>query len=418
MKRFIVATIFLLLSISTYLSGLSQIATRSGARISIETRASLRQFPCAGKGIAEEYFESNTLPAGWINIDRDGLEINPNIAGVIGKGWNSVTDFKASGNRLLASASWHAENGNTDNWLISPKVKLGANTCLSWYAYSVDRYFPEAYEVRVSTTPNIDSLLTTSPVLRVDRESFRLNYRSVNLSDYAGQEVYISFRHITPDGFILALDDIRFAEVAKKDVGIFSLSIRDGEAGENFPISGALINLGSDTLKTTGNLRIIYQIDAETPDTMRIRDTLALAPNDTLDFTHSITWQPTVEKVYYICLWYTTGTADEVPSNDTICVYNGIGTFTSTQKNTKESHFSISPNPTLGDIYLQTPTPYNGDLEVRIINMQGRLVEKKRLSAAEQRISLHAYPAGMYLLTLFQAGRRTFSTKILKLADR
>ena len=169
------ATILLL-----FISGWAnaQVISRSGSPAPQESHWEKRPFPCTSRQVLfEEAFSGNTLPTCWTALARDTADLNLAIDTVYQDNWQPIIDFKDASNGAIASPSWHTfedRKAPTDNWLISPEVTLGANTCFSWVAYSQDRFFAESYEVLISPTGSPDLNNFTDTIEVVDAEGFFL----------------------------------------------------------------------------------------------------------------------------------------------------------------------------------------------------------------------------------------------------
>lgn len=133
----------------------------------------------------------------WTLVDADGD----------GNGWTTEVF-----NGAVGSASYINNIGvlTPDNWLISPQMVLpdSSGYLLSWLVGAPDsNYFAEHYGVFVSTTgtATTDFTLLQQYTMTTHNETAM----SLDLSAYAGQSVYIAFRHwnIT-DVFWMYLDDI------------------------------------------------------------------------------------------------------------------------------------------------------------------------------------------------------------------
>lgn len=416
MKRLPIFLLFSLLLLNQRAMQAQQIS-RSGYVSQLEAREVQRQFPCGGQVLSETDFESDALPAGWQSIDLDGLAVNPNIDTLVGPGWQPFSDPKGNGNRLLVSPSWYDSAGTSDDWLISPAITLSDNVCLSWYAYSVDRFYPESYEVRISTTEAIpDSFLTQDPLVSVEAEAFSLNYRSVNLAAYAGQTVYIAFRHTSEDKFMLALDEIRFSQVLPVDLAMFDAKrLTGGEADISYRIQGAVLNVGSDTLRLDSTLQINYSVDGGEVFSTTL-DTLIIVPNDTANFKHSIFWRPETDAVYQICLWLD-GIDDANPSNDTLCYFVGIGIFTSDAPQLEASQLEAYPNPFSEHITLSAKElPNFTEGAVYLYNAWGQAVTGPFSWQGQTplRFSTANLPQGLYVLAIRQADQLLWHKKLIK----
>lgn len=151
-----------------------------------------------------EGFEGEAFPPeGWSmqDIDQDG------------ENWFAY-DFEGTafvGNRSAASASFINGVGalNPDNYLISPKVSISADYILSYAIGAQDPNFPnEKYSVLISTSGTNTADFTNEIITEtlVDGDWHNLQF---SLNDYAGQDVYIAFRHWdVTDMFYLKLDEV------------------------------------------------------------------------------------------------------------------------------------------------------------------------------------------------------------------
>lgn len=153
-------------------------------------------------------FEPTDAIGCWTFIDNDGD----------GYGWdynyfNGNTNYTHSGSGVVGSASFINEVGalSPDNWMISPAIEIPANETnmkLSWYVGGVDpNYYNENYSVLVSTTGT--NLSDFSQVFTERVSSVNFTKKEVNLSAYAGQTIYVAFRHHNcSDVYWMLIDDI------------------------------------------------------------------------------------------------------------------------------------------------------------------------------------------------------------------
>lgn len=145
-----------------------------------------------------------TLDDCWIMLDADGDSYTW-MQGVF------TTAHGGSGN--IASASYINYVGalEPDNWLISPKISLPAESAqISWWDYGNDNNdYAEHYGLYVSTSgtnPSDFTLLWEGDVQSA--KTWRQLTQSLN--DYCGQDVYIAFRHFNcTDMYWLLLDDMK-----------------------------------------------------------------------------------------------------------------------------------------------------------------------------------------------------------------
>jgi len=126
--------------------------------------------------------------------------------------------FEGNPNGFMASLSQMDFLGmfmiplNPDNWLVTPKLVLGnANYSLSFKVASVAEapYNVEKYSVLVSTTGTAISNFTAIHTETIT--SSNMKTVTLPLNTYAGQSIYIAFRHWDSEGYALILDDVSVA---------------------------------------------------------------------------------------------------------------------------------------------------------------------------------------------------------------
>ncbi|GAB4414488.1 MAG: hypothetical protein OHK0039_22300 [Bacteroidia bacterium] len=401
------------ISLASILTLSAQTYSRSGYPAPPENKDLLRRFPCGGQVLFDERFDdSDTLPAGWQRLDFDGLAPREEIHFLTPQGgWQSTFDFKApgSGNRILASPAWYADTiGQSEDWLITPLIQLADVTCLSWYAYSQDKGYPERYEVRISTsTPDTAGFFEHPPLLRVDAESDVFTYRSLSLTGYAGRQVYIAFRHTSRDRFILALDDVRLARVQQADIALFQVNPIEVPAGSSVRIAGALINRGLTTYSfDSAEVVVGYRIDGGAAISAPIRKDFVLEPNDTLQFVHDTLWTPTEDRSYWLEVWVQQVRNDLNPANDTLQRWQGIGAATSIGDPAARPDLRLYPNPAGDQLTVELPAVYR-PAQLRVIDATGRQVRRVQTVALGEAVSvpLASLPAGHYFLQVEIDGR-------------
>lgn len=152
----------------------------------------------------QESFDTGSLPTGWTLLDADGD----------GYYWWVGSGISHSGSYCMASASYDNSTGALlpDNWLITPAITVPdtGSTTLSWWVAAKDQnYVAEHYDVLVSTTTNAIADFNTNAIFGETMSSIEWSSRTVNLTQYAGQTIYIAFVHRNcSDMFWLKIDDI------------------------------------------------------------------------------------------------------------------------------------------------------------------------------------------------------------------
>lgn len=177
--------------------------------IMIKYLAALLVFGIATGGISQtvlfqEDFTTG-IPATWTLYNEDGL--TPDIA---------VAEFDAAWigkivgtDTCAASTSFYNPAGQSSDYLITPVLSIGNFSKLVWSARSVDASYPDGYYVLLSTTDNaIESFTDTLVYVPAENNFFEARSVDLDMEGYANQDIYVAFKNVTNDGYILLLDEV------------------------------------------------------------------------------------------------------------------------------------------------------------------------------------------------------------------
>jgi hypothetical protein len=159
----------------------------------------------------ENFEEDEFLTTCWENTDRDS-------DGFVWTHMNSESEpIGYNSNRAAGSSSYIDNEGtlNPDNLLRLPKLHIEENTQMSYYVRAkdsqyLDNYSILIYEEQIDSIINLGtSVLDTILVLNKIVPSSTYTQEIVNLSSYAGKDVYIAFRHHNDENnYWMYIDDI------------------------------------------------------------------------------------------------------------------------------------------------------------------------------------------------------------------
>jgi hypothetical protein len=173
------------------------------------------------------FFEdfNSGIPSSWAMVNNDGLT-PAEAVDTFDNAWISFID---DADTCAASTSYYTPSGQAADYLISPKISLNTFTKLVWSARSYDASYADDYLVLISSTDSLTGSFTDT-VMVVEEEYYYWHSRSVqlDLEGYANQDVYIAFKNITTDGYILMIDDVRvmgsdFATVTENESPLISV---------------------------------------------------------------------------------------------------------------------------------------------------------------------------------------------------
>lgn len=154
-------------------------------------------------------FEDASNYSNWTFVDGDGDGLNWTLDYLRGNG-----EGHGASNGMLASASWNPSTQQAltpNNWVFSNAITLPneSGLTLSWWDRGQDpNYAAEHYAVYICTEATVASASATTPVWEGNSTGAWRNL-TASLDAYAGQTIYIAFRHYNvSDMFYLDIDDV------------------------------------------------------------------------------------------------------------------------------------------------------------------------------------------------------------------
>ncbi len=224
-----------------------------------------------------EGFEGEVFPPlGWQNIDADEDGI-PWLHGV------QAELEPQEGEKCAISLSWSNVPLTPDNWLITPAIVLPeADYQLSYWVGAFDvNYYEEHYSVLISTTGT--EIEDFTAILSQTLESIDWVNIILNLNDYAGETIYLAFRHHdVTDQNLIKLDNIVVEEtpVSVEDELSVALVTR---LNKNYPNPFNPVTSISFSLKETSEVKLeIFNVKGQKVKT--------LLNNDLSAGEHTIKW--------------------------------------------------------------------------------------------------------------------------------
>ncbi|MCR5459056.1 MAG: choice-of-anchor J domain-containing protein [Acetatifactor sp.] len=184
--------------------------------------------------IYQEDFQGIGIPAGWVLLDEDGDQNNWM--------WEEVLVGHASPGALI-SFSYDQVALTPDNWAIMPSVVPSANSVLSFWIKGISKDYPEEkMAVYIGSSTDVESMTKVGGDYTATATYQKYE---IDLSAYAGQEIYVAFRHYNvTDMYCIGLDDIMVTGDANA-VAKYSVTY-DANGG-----SGAMTDPGSPYDKDT-----------------------------------------------------------------------------------------------------------------------------------------------------------------------
>lgn len=302
-------------------------------------------------------------PQGWtfIDADGDGFVFGIYAAG----GMNSDGSVNNTGtNASLTSFSYNNDAGalTPDNYAFMPKIKVLPNAKMTFFSAGFDpNYSAERFGVAVASADGTD--ITT---LMTWTSSHPYSQYEIDLSAYAGQEIYLGFRHCsTVANYALCIDNITVTN-----------AVWSGTTSETYAYYIYRSTDGS-------NYEMIGMADG---------DSVSYDDNDITSTT-----------LYYQVTAINTipgGSCESEPALATDGIHSFVVVGTDGLEE-NEVGFSIYPNPSNGILYVQTLRATSlSDQTYRITNLMGQTLMMGQITAETQQINVANLPNGLYFIDI------------------
>src|SRR5690606_19766000 len=145
----------------------------------------------------------------WTLYDEDGD----------GNNWYRHTLPEYDSPFLTSSSGFFAP----DNWAVSPAIDLtdfaNHEIELAWKIFTSEpNQRTDHYEVFVGTSNNVGDFLAAGDLFNEEELPNQPTERTLDLSSFAGQTIYVAFRHFAPDGdWRAAIDDVSVKALGSSD---------------------------------------------------------------------------------------------------------------------------------------------------------------------------------------------------------
>ncbi len=297
-------------------------------------------------------------PDGWtfLDADGDGFVFGIYAAG----GMNPDGSVNNSGtNASLTSFSYNNNYGalHPDNYAFMPKVKVLPNAKMTFYAAGFDPAYPtEHFGVAVASADGLNVATIAEWESRHPYQSY-----SIDLSAYAGQEIYLGFRHFTT-------------------VSNYALCI------DNITVTNAVwAGTSSETLW----YNVYRSINGSNYELIGVADGNAVSFDDNdinaVNFYYQVTAVNSVVG----------GTCESEPAMSVDGIHNFVTVTTDGLDENGES-VSVYPNPARARLTIEA----EGLRQVTLINMQGQIVYDAIAEGNQTNIDLAGFVAGLYMLRI------------------
>ena len=300
-------------------------------------------------------------PQGWTFLDANGDGFNFGIYAA--GGMNSDGSVNTTGtNASLSSFSYNNDYGalRPDNYAFMPKVKVLENASMTFYAAGFDPSYPtEHFGVAVASADG----LNIATIAEWDSRNPYQEY-TVDLSVYAGYEIYLGFRHFTNlANYALCIDNITVTNVvwAGTTSETYGYYIYRSTNGQNY-------------------------------------DLIGIATGDVMHFVDN---DSNAETYYYKVTAINTiagGECESAPAMAADGIHNYVVAHTDAIVENNDE-VSVYPNPTSENITIEA----EGMNRVVLLNMLGQVVYDASLASEKVILNLSQYESGLYVVKVYTA---------------
>ncbi len=115
------------------------------------------------------------------------------------------------------AASFGAENGPNNDWMISPLFEATAGSSISFWGKSItSQYGLERFKIAVGTSPNPANMTVITPGAYVQAPVDWTEF-TYSLADFAGQNIHVAIVCVSDDAFIFFVDDVKIEGLSNTD---------------------------------------------------------------------------------------------------------------------------------------------------------------------------------------------------------
>jgi hypothetical protein len=278
------------------------------------------------------------MPAGWTQVNADGNTPNNSFSYMGTNGWitRRLSLDGITIDTVAFSISYYTPAGTSNDYLISPQfmVPSGTGNYLLWQGASADPTYSDGYEVLVSTTGTTLSDFTNVIYSTTGEGANAWVQHAIDLSTFAGQNIYVAFRNNSFDDYMLLIDDIQMKHITNVDAELISLDIdRYSATNSNVNITGVVKNNGVPI----NSLTITWNDGVAHTSTL---SGLNIAPYSTYTFTHPIPLNHSSVAEYNLTV--------------SISSVNSGATESNTVNNTLSSKVSTIANPAHKNVVIES----------------------------------------------------------------
>lgn len=358
------------------------------------------------------------------NLFQDYVLANYDKADPIGTDWDTlrsvpwfVSTAGVSGNHAAIATSNYLVDTAANDWFVTPAIRIGNSSVLSWKSLSLTSGKTDTYQVYVSTTEqSVAGCLFNGAAGNYtsdNSDAFKTNTLDLAAAGYANQTVYIGFRLNTKSGGDkLAIDDLLVTENSNQFVSLkFEVNM------SNY-IADSLFNPRTDTVDVAGTFngfdgtKNILSIVPGSDSAVYATTIFGFLDGDRLEFKFRInsSWNDTAIEFPYgqpNRIWIV-----EHDQYTYSCFYNNLKVSFGIPENKLMEQVTVYPNPAQSMVWLGIPKSIR---KVSMINLTGQKIsDRESLSGNIVNFDVSTMSKGTYILLFYTDKGYVGSKKLIK----
>jgi hypothetical protein len=374
-------------------------------------------------GNAQQVIYSQTFED-TANLFQDFVLLNIDKADPVGTDWDTLRSVPwfvslagTGGNHAAIATSAYLGDTAADDWFVTPAIRIGKASTLSWKNLSLTSGKTDTYQVYVSTTEQSVAGCLFNEVAGTytsdNSTGFVSNTLDLAAAGYTDQTVYIGFRLNTKSGGDkIAIDDLYVIESSTQFVNLtFTVDM-------SRYISDSLFNPRTDTVDVAGTFNAfdgtknILSIVPGTDSSVYSTTIPGFLDGDRLEFKFRInsSWNDTAVEFPFDQpnrVWVV------IPGEYVYsCYYNEREAAFGIVENKVMDLVNVFPNPAQNHVLVGIPKSIK---KILVINLTGsKIMERETLTGNVINFDLKSLPKGTYLLLFYTNQGFAGSKKLIK----
>ncbi len=349
------------------------------------------------------------------NLDK-GIPANAAYDTLASVPWFVSTAGVAGNHAAIATSDYNPAKA-ADDWFITPAIRIGEASKLSWKSLSLTSGKTDTYQVFISTTEqSVSGCLfngAAGSYSSSNTTAFESNSLDLAAAGYANQNVFIGFRLNTQSGGDkLAIDDLKVTEDFTQFVSLtFVVNMSRYIADSVFDPRADTVDVAGTFNNYTGTKHILSLVPGSDSSVYSITIP-GFVVGDRLEFKFRInsSWDvSTVEFPFGLPnrVWVV-----EQDKYTYTCYYNDQGSVFGIPENSVMDLVKMYPNPASSYVRVEIPENIN---RIVLVSLNGKMiVNRDTLSDTLLNLEIDSLANGTYLMLFYTNKGLAGSKKLIK----